>query len=396
MPSRKRAKEARREVRKALQAKARAAEAVEDDVPDPELVALQQKLLDMFRDACFSKVQSDFEETLQEVKGHLFDRNFAAAFGKDEYLQAYAARWSPSRALAYMQVFSDISSFIEEVERGDGPKNSNAQSASADSAGLEKLSLEEQANSSDEVASNDGNASSQTLRVACLGGGAGAEVVSFAGWMKTLVESENPPFSSFDVSCLDIARWDTVVADLDKIITQPKELSKYASAAAREANVPFLPPATMKIGFQQRDVLGMKQAAMDEALKDIDLVTLMFTLNELYTDSMPKTQRFLLQLTASLRPGSLLLVVDSPGSYSAVSINGAEKKYPMHFLLDYTLLQAPAKLEPPVKQWEKLMSDDSRWFRLPEGYHYPIELEDMRYQIHLYRRCGPEEQSSDA
>ena len=35
--------------------------------------------------------------------------------------------------------------------------------------------------------------------------------------------------------------------------------------------------------------------------------------------------------------------------------------------------------------WEKLESADSVWFRLAEGLRYPIQLENMRYQMHLYR-----------
>jgi 25S rRNA (uracil2843-N3)-methyltransferase len=103
---------------------------------------------------------------------------------------------------------------------------------------------------------------------------------------------------------------------------------------------------------------------------------------------MIKTQQLLQQLTDNMTPGSCLLVVDSPGSYSTVSINGAEKKYPMQWLLDYTLLGQSAKTEKDqrLSQWEKLTSEDSQWFRLDESLQYPIDLEDMRYQIHLYRR----------
>jgi 25S rRNA (uracil2843-N3)-methyltransferase len=114
----------------------------------------------------------------------------------------------------------------------------------------------------------------------------------------------------------------------------------------------------------------------------------MFTLNELYSTSMSKTQNLLSHITGSTRPGTFLLVVDSPGSYSTVSLNGTEKKYPMQWLLDYTLLGPPKKVESDSTdaKWEKVIDESSRWFRLPEGLNYPIELENMRYQIHLYRR----------
>lgn len=112
----------------------------------------------------------------------------------------------------------------------------------------------------------------------------------------------------------------------------------------------------------------------------------MFTLNELYSTSVPKTQRLLKNLTASMREGAYLLVVDSPGSYSTVAINGVEKKYPMQWLLDHTLLGR----HPETALWEKVLTNESQWFRLPEGLEYPLELENMRYQIHLFRRRSPQ------
>jgi 25S rRNA (uracil2843-N3)-methyltransferase len=141
----------------------------------------------------------------------------------------------------------------------------------------------------------------------------------------------------------------------------------------------------------------------------------MFTLNELYSTSLAGTQRFLLSLTASIPPGALLLIVDSPGSYSTVTLNHNEKQYPMLWLLEHTLFntapksfhaQALAATEIDSKEestspqqkrnvrfeeeitplWGRVKSEESKWCRLPEELNYPIELEDMRYQMHLYRR----------
>jgi 25S rRNA (uracil2843-N3)-methyltransferase len=72
-------------------------------------------------------------------------------------------------------------------------------------------------------------------------------------------------------------------------------------------------------------------------------------------------------------------------------LNGAEKKYPMQWLLDHTLLkQANGNLNERGKEeivrWEKVKEDDSRWYRLDERLRYPIELENMRMQVHLYRK----------
>ena len=233
----------------------------------------------------------------------------------------------------------------------------------------------------------DGEAVELPLNAICIGGGAGAEVVAMAGWMSvnTAVLGR---LGRVDAAFLDVAAWDAVSMDLHQAIVTPPELSKYASAAAKETNGAWLQPEVYKAVFRQLDALEMSEERTGDVFAGADLVTLMFTLNELYAASAPKTQQLLSRLTSTLRPGAHLLVVDSPGSYSTVSINGAEKKYPMQWLLDYTLIGSgkQAKAMRSVK-WQKLVSDDSRWFRMPEGRKYPIELENMRYQIHLYRRA---------
>jgi len=55
------------------------------------------------------------------------------------------------------------------------------------------------------------------------------------------------------------------------------------------------------------------------------------------------------------------------------------KKYPMLWLLDKILSSAEDCA------WARLESHASIWFRLSEKLDYPIPLEDMRYQMHLYR-----------
>lgn len=346
--------------------------------------SVQQSLLNVFRDACNKVSPAEIEDILQEVKGHLFNRDFATAFGKDEYLQAYAARWSPSRALGYAQIFSDLSSEIAELL---DQKSLDNEETSKDipelSEQLEsKLSLDSTSDSS------------KPLNVLCLGGGAGAEVVGLAGWYRNLRddtssgEKPRPNISKLDIFGVDVAKWDKVMQDLHQGVIIPPFLSKYASAAAKTANKAVLPAEVFNVRFKQQDLLDTDAAGVSDMLVNSDIVTIMFTLNELYSTSVAKTQRLLYALTASMRPGSLLLVVDSPGSYSTVTLNGASQKYPMQWLLDHTLV-SPKKdaAKGTPAQWKKLVSDESRWFRLPdEDLRYPIDLENMRYQIHLYQR----------
>lgn len=314
----------------------------------------QQQCLELFRNAF--QPSADDKDILQQVKASLFDRKFAAAFGKEEYLRVYASRWSPSRALGYFQILTDLS----------GHLTSSAVNSASDAS--------------------DGGVDLRTFRAVCIGGGAGAEIVALAAWTANGLEHGR------DLSCstimVDIASWQSVVDALHARITTPPELSQYASAAAKEANKAMLDADRYCVSFLQRDALDWTGPDLTETVRDTNLVTLMFTLNELYSTSVAKTQQFLAMLTSGLRTGALLLVVDSPGSYSTVSINGAEKKYPMQWLLDHTLIGSPAKTSGNglAPKWEKIVSDESRWFRMPEGLQYPIDLENMRYQIHLYRR----------
>ncbi|CAD0109077.1 unnamed protein product [Aureobasidium uvarum] len=347
--------------------------------------AIQQSLLNVFRNACNKGSPAEIEDILQEVKGHLFNRDFATAFGKDDYLEAYAARWSPSRALGYAQIFSDLSpELIELLDQKSSETEEPSKDTSELSEQLEgKLNLEESANSS------------KPLNILCLGGGAGAEVVGLAGWLRHLKDDAppsddkpQPNISKLDIFGVDVANWDKVMQDLHQGVITPPFLSKYASAAAKAANKAVLPSEAFNVRFKQQDLLDTDAAGVSDMLTNSDIVTIMFTLNELYSTSVAKTQRLLYALTASMRPGSLLLVVDSPGSYSTVTLNGASQKYPMQWLLDHTLLSPKKDAEKGTPaQWKKLVSDESRWFRLPdEDLKYPIDLENMRYQIHLYQR----------
>ncbi|KAB8279442.1 hypothetical protein BDV30DRAFT_201603, partial [Aspergillus minisclerotigenes] len=166
--------------------------------------------------------------------------------------------------------------------------------------------------------------------------------------------------------------------------------------------------AGFAVRFRRSDVLSISEDELKDLLhletsnkgNTTVMVTLMFTLNELFSTSMAKATAFLLRTTDLVRPGTLLLVVDSPGSYSTLKLGkgkaqeGAasaaavqERQYPMKFLLDHTLLSVAEG------KWERVYSQDSRWWRRDAarlGYDVGegAGLEDMRYQVHIYRRLA--------
>lgn len=235
-------------------------------------------------------------------------------------------------------------------------------------------------------------------KVVCLGGGAGAEVVSLAAAYKMANAS-----SSLRITAVDSADWSEPISKLATALSTSPTLSSYASEAskARPENNAMLQDAT-KVGvtFLHQDVLAWPLESLQQTVQNASLCTLMFTLNELFSSSLSRTTAFLLQLTDSMAMGSHLLVVDSPGSYSEVSLGkdkvGTEsenktpatpKRYPMKWLLDHTLLEVAGQAG---AKWKKIESEDSLWFRIEqrdrERLRYAIELENMRYQLHLYRK----------
>ncbi|KAK6435103.1 hypothetical protein LTR95_008716 [Oleoguttula sp. CCFEE 5521] len=333
--------------------------AVPNTVKEPEVptvpLALQQCLVDLFQQALYAG--PDSLACVQEVKSHLYKRDFASAFGKEDYLRAYALRWSAGRTLAYLDLLcGEIGDVLSEA-------------------------LSRSIRDGDDV-DDDGRAAAP--KVLCFGAGAGAEIAAFAGWLGR--DESKQAMTNLTLEVVDVAAWDGVVEALTKGVTSPPELGMHASDAARESVQALIQPENFEVSFMRADLLEWNEVIVKGKLSGVRLVTIMFTLNELYSTSLPKTQSLLSHLTAASEPGTMLLVVDSPGSYSTVSINGAEKKYPMQWLLDYTLLGS-RKSDTPAK-WEKISSEDSKWFRLPEGLVYPVELENMRYQMHLYRRLS--------
>ncbi|KAI0386681.1 hypothetical protein F5Y04DRAFT_69901 [Hypomontagnella monticulosa] len=349
------------------------------EIPSAEEIKAQQRLLNIFSDM-FKDVlgADDFTTDLQRVKQALFNRDFESAFGSQQFLEVYAARWSPARALCYSRILNQISETLVPLQLSEA-KDCNAV-VEEDDVEHGRVSPTVDLEESEQL-----DASPKTrLRVLAIGGAA-AEIVAFGEYLRCAGTDV-----AGDLILLDTGPWDEVVAKLHSGLTTIPTLSRYASATAKAANAALVSPSTrLQSTFVQQDILQLDSPGLGKILGEMPLlITLLFTLNELYTSGGIKlTTAFLRNLTTTIPAGSLLLVVDSPGSYSEAAVGKEAKKYPMQWLLDHTLLQTD-KLPPEGCIWEKLESHDSIWFRLAEGLRYPIELQDMRYQMHLYR-AGP-------
>ncbi|KAF2762570.1 hypothetical protein EJ05DRAFT_506286 [Pseudovirgaria hyperparasitica] len=301
---------------------------------------LQQLVLNIFRSAFSERLSADISPLLQEIKQHLYERNFTAAFGQIDYLEAYAARWSPSRALGYLQVLHGLQSHLIPPQK-------------------------------------------ESWKIACLGGGAGAEIVALAGSLRLFfgAGTETP---KLDIQAVDVANWSCVIQSIQEPLTKLPPQTSYISSCDRK---PFIDLSSFNTTFHHMDLLSATSTALRPIITPANLITILFTLNELYSTSMQLTQSLLLHITSLSVTGTLLLVVDSPGSYSTVKLGkeGTERKYPMQWLLEHMLLESASGVG-GQKKWEQVISEDSVWFRLDKRLKYPMELENMRYQMHLYRR----------
>lgn len=400
-------------------------------------LSLQQLLLDVFRTAllpqpstCTSTATTtdqdssdhpdpstaplDTKSLIQTIKSHLYQRDFDSAFtdADEDLLRVYALRWSAARALGYAGIFKAVLAWMRTT-----PVQGGAQCREA---------------------------LDPAMRAVCIGGGAGAEIVALAAAWRDLeggvavggieegvkgvslgedergkdgatvgaLESSAESRPRLHVAAVDIADWSSVVERLSRTMVStdvpaPKT-SKYQPPLVSVSRTNT--ESDVSVSFHRSDVLSIPESELKDLLLDNTntasspskstsntsptlLVTLMFTLNELFSTSMSKATALLLHITDILPPGAALLVVDSPGSYSTLKLgkgkDGAaqERKYPMKFLLDHTLLSVAEG------RWERVFSQDSRWWRRDAArLRYEVGegagLEDMRFQVHLYRRLA--------
>ncbi|KAI5793048.1 hypothetical protein EDC01DRAFT_654948 [Geopyxis carbonaria] len=269
-----------------------------------------------------------FNQLLQTIKGHLYNRDYAAAFGTQRQLEGYVVRWSPSRALCYRSVLLELCPEVRAVVEGS-------------TRGVE----------------------GDVTDVVCIGGGAGAELVAVAGAIKALRnrEGETAVGGKINITAIDIADWMPIVDTLVK-----------------EINSSYVPEAHFGAKFYHADILAEETAA--NIPRTAKLITMFFTTNELYTQSKVGTTQFLQRLGGMVESGCLLVVLESAGNYSTVKIG--DKTFSMGLLLEHTLLGAAGD----GGDWTKVVGDDSRWYRLPEGLEYPLALENMRYFVRVFRR----------
>jgi len=126
----------------------------------------------------------------------------------------------------------------------------------------------------------------------------------------------------------------------------------------------------LQCSYEQGDVLE-PSTRRDELIHSADLITFMFVMNELFVNKT-KSMALIQSLVSNMKKGAYLLVVDSAGSFSHLKVGG--QTYMIYFLLD------------AIKTLEKVIGEDSKWYRYPEHLKYPLDVQNMRYFLRLYRK----------
>lgn len=342
-------------------------------------IELQQLVLNIIKDTFPASQDFDaLKPLLGQIKDALLESPYETALRTEEFREGYTIRWSPSRALMYSNVLLDI---CDEF---------------GDSLWAEQLLRE---------------GSDAPSKVLCFGGSAG-ELMALASVLryrradatgKSSAASMLPPSPSsplpvtlLKLHLVDTVDWSGVVSKLTTGVTTAPQLSKYASAAARARNASFLTPDALTIKCTKTELLDLSLEDLRSVTgSDVTLLTLFFTLNNFYNSSIKRTTAFLRNLSAVVSKGCLLLVIDAceatATAGAATADSGERKAYPINWLLDNALLppiQVAVEDGPaPEPAWEKLVDDENRLCKLPEkGLNYPAGLENLKVQVHVFRR----------
>ncbi|QLQ79318.1 hypothetical protein HG537_0B06660 [Torulaspora globosa] len=298
-----------------------------------------QEIIDLFKVAFNNELygKDDIDELqsqIQKVKTDLYNRDYVSAFNKENKRISYCCRWSPSRAMAYASLFAHFKEIVQIV----------------------------QCHESDQ-------------EILCVGGGAGGELVALASLFTpsrefiTKYSTSRPsdsPKRSLNIHIVDISDWSVVV---DKLQSTIQERWLYAGESQH-----------FHVQFDHNDILQMNEDQL--SLSKLNLITLLFTTNELFAENKQQSIRLLQKFNQFCSSGCYLLITESAGSYSHITVG--TKKFPIQFLIDTILLGK--KGQDSTAPWQLVYKTDSTWYRCDPNIDYPMKLENTRIFYRLYKK----------
>ncbi|KAJ3343732.1 hypothetical protein HDU93_006644 [Gonapodya sp. JEL0774] len=367
-----------------------------------------------------------YSDTLRTIKYLFTLREYDAIFNDPlhpERLAVYSAEYVPGRALGYADLFGSVEQLREVFENPCGEK----------------------------------------LEICCLGGGCGSEMLGLTALAlqvrngnnrngkEGLSSSSNESPTLFGTTSItrgrvgrqltirmvDYADYSMVLAALESSIRTTwgvkKEEIDFKFEKANILNI--FSPGGCENNYTESHV---------DIISSASIVTLLFTLNELFQSSKKDTVKVIEGLVEKMRRGALLVCADSSGTFSDLQVTktavdgnansksagksepraphsrtslsmgahvsgspverveansspspGTARLVPVYRLLD--ILATPTKSN-PKPHFETVYSTDSRWYRVAEGVNatvkggkstpgvYPCKVENMRYWCRVLRK----------
>ncbi|KAF9999673.1 hypothetical protein BGZ79_006729 [Entomortierella chlamydospora] len=374
-----------------------------------------QHILNVVKESCQEAFNlPSFNETLQTIKSHFFERNYDAVFQNPAHLPVYSARYAPSRALCYYHLFLEHPVLMKSLEGGPStilcigsgagseliglsaamvhatpvaskPKKKKAtttlsskkdvdtaataatttkesqdggdgdQTSKVDQAAseLEKLDLSS-TNSNSNNTSADAEMTKDTKPTADETSPAATTETETATTKVTKAKKPKVNKQQVTIVMQDYVDWSHILQPMETVIRSRMQLGPERLACETE------------IG----NVLDLSEGLV-KRIEKADLITFMFVLNELFQDKK-RTMLLLAKIVAVMPAGAHMLVVDSAGSFSNLKVG--ERVYMVYTLLDH------------LKDLEIVYQDDATWYRCPPSVTYPLKLENMRHFIRIYKK----------
>ena len=320
-------------------------------------------ILALIRHSLASTISSpDFVPTIQKIKGLLYEKKWLDAFGDESLLEAYAGRWVPSRVLCFRELLADLEHVRNVLFYERGQRGGNVDvNGNGNGHGNENENAE---------------AGPSRRRIVSLGGGAGSELLAIGSLIHGQQQLESrkevrASNTSIEWVGVDYGPWTSVLDKLNKSLSELWSLD--IPTNEHQMNLLDTPHPEGLIPLLQGDT---------------KLVSILFTICELMSQSRQSTIRLLHTITTHLAPGGYLLVADSASDIAEFELGASGRKWPIYMVLDAVLMGMKDETRDGKSQWRKVDSVDSRWFRLGDGVGegWPVKLENTRYWYRLYKR----------
>lgn len=167
----------------------------------PVLIPGDRTILDLLHTALRPHITSPtFRDSIQRIKGLLFDREWLAVFTDPELLGAYAGRWVPSRALCYRDLLVSLPIILQTLTSTLPPRHPHSSNNS---------DISEEDEDEEENVGEEGQAVAGSSRqVLSLGGGAGSELIALAALLHSAPSSST---SGISWAGIDIGLWAPII-----------------------------------------------------------------------------------------------------------------------------------------------------------------------------------------